>query len=97
MAQSENEERIDAVSDTLVPKTSRTTRNASKRISRDDKLQMLQACLNKVDAMRGVSVQRTTIHSDGKQTAAIVVIGCMWDDAGNLVFNAGNAGNREGK
>ncbi len=78
------------MSDTLAPKKSKTTQSGSGSISRNDKLQMLQACLNTVDAMRGIRVTRTTIHSDGKRTAAIVISGCDWDDAGNLIINAGN-------
>ena len=84
--QSSAEERDASMSDTSVSKKSGTTKNASQNISRDDKLAMLQACLNKVDAMRGIKVTRTTIFDAGNEQAAIVIVGCTWDDAGNLII-----------
>ena len=74
------------MSDTSVSKKSKNTKKDSQRISRDDKLAMLQACLNKVDAMYGIRVTRTTIFDAGNEQAAIVIVGCTWDDAGNLVI-----------
>lgn len=50
--------------------------------------------LNNVEEIEGVRVRSTTIYYAGNQTAAIVLEGCLWDDAGNLVLNtSGNAGN----
>lgn len=49
-------------------------------------LLMLQATLNQVDELPGVTVGVTTIYIDGQKVAAIVIEGCDWDEEGNLIL-----------
>lgn len=51
---------------------------------------MLQQLLHDIGQIPGVSAQAMTIHHEGERVAAVVLVGCIWDDAGCLQLNAGN-------
>lgn len=78
------------MSATSAQKKSSSTKSSA--VTDGDRLRMLQAALNNVEEIAGVKVAAMTIFHEGQRVAAIAIPGCIWDDAGNLVLNAGNAG-----
>lgn len=74
------------MSPTSQPKKSKATPKDSIATTPEDKLQMVQAALNLIETLPGCSVQQTNIYDQGQQAAGIILIGCAWDDAGNLVL-----------
>ena len=72
------------MSATSQPKKSATTKNDLPP-TEADVLQMLQAAMNKAAEIPGVEVLATTVNYQGKETAAVVLPGCVWS-GGRLVL-----------
>jgi len=72
------------MSDTLAPRKSKNTRNASQPTT-PELLLMLQATLNQLAAQPGIQVEQMTVYFGCGKVAAIAITGCVWDETGNLV------------
>ncbi len=86
MERLESEAKTVTTSDTSQPQKSKATPKGLQAITPADKLNMLQALLNELNKIEGVSVWIITLYRDGERRAGLVISGCHWEE-GKLVLN----------